>query len=167
MPRKTAKIWGIYSGPELFLTTNPNSMATPTAVGTCASGMINLVKSPDTSTWVLQLCTTRATQNESNAKFWIRMVPPMEKVLLSDVTYPCNCNSWPYAKTYSMSILTPGMVREYFHLDNGAFRRSLPTKGALWVDCRTQSVLFKKLGHISQIWKSRRSRRKNALLFLL
>jgi hypothetical protein len=37
------------------------------------------------------------------------------------------------------------MVREYFHPENGAFRRPLPTKGALWVNCRTQSVLFKKL----------------------
>ena len=68
-------------------------MATPTAVGTSASGMINLVKSPDARTWVLQLCTTRVTQNESNAKFRIRMVPPMEKVLLNAITYPYSCNS--------------------------------------------------------------------------
>ena len=68
-------------------------MATPTAVGTNASDMINLVKSPDTSTWVLQLCTTRVTQNESNAKFRIRIVPRMGKVLLNVVTYPCSCNS--------------------------------------------------------------------------
>ena len=73
-------------------------MATPTAVGTSASDMINLVKSPDTSTWVLQLCTTRVTQNESNAKFRIRMVPQMKKVLLNGVTYPCNYNPRPFTK---------------------------------------------------------------------
>ena len=72
-----------------FFTPNPSSMATPTAVGTGESGMINLVKSPfdkitvllvvQLSTWVLQLCTMRVTQNESNAKFRTRMVPPIIK----------------------------------------------------------------------------------------
>ena len=69
-------------------------MATPTAVGTGASGMINLVKSPDTR--VLNLVhgyySYVLAQNESTAKFRIRMVPPMEKVLLNAVTYPCSCN---------------------------------------------------------------------------